>query len=98
MASAVICLQPILCGQCGTAALWLLPNFNGTSVVQSRVGTSFFQFYLAAALRNVAGGHGNFSRPPANLDRGRDEGLTSPLPPNRTGRFPASGRSEAATS
>jgi len=25
------------------------------------------------------------------LDRGRDEGLTSPLPPNRTGGFPASG-------
>ena len=24
-------------------------------------------------------------------DRGRDEGLTSPLPPNRTGGFPASG-------
>ena len=27
----------------------------------------------------------------AALDRGRNEGLTSPLPPNRTGGFPASG-------
>src|ERR1039458_8374554 len=54
---------------------------------------SAFYFYQSVALGGFA--------PPFEIgcwmfdvrcsDRGRDEGLTSPLPPNRTGGFPASG-------